>query len=345
MNLKEFDEFRLTDAVKFHQQLNPELFDGERLDPEVKAQLLLIAEDFIDHLGIDDLNVKDITLSGSNAAYTYTPHSDIDLHIVVDVAKLGSNEVYQELFNSKKVVYNENHDIKIHGYDVELYVQDSARPVKSLGEYSVLKDRWIKFPSKRKANFDERTTRDKFVKLVQLSELALRSSDLDKLENLLSTIRKYRESGLALNGEFGPENLAYKALRSRGIVDRLYKQRDELHSADLSLEETAVIDDAEHDSTSDSLADRLSNELDEFMQLRTEDYDPNGPPPGPEFKPTMPAGTARVDVSDVYDWYKLGQHISNLKGLGKHDFGQGAPSTIIAFGSEEEEHKYIKDLD
>jgi|688.fasta_scaffold02406_6 hypothetical protein len=77
----------------------------------------------------------------------------------------------------------------------------------------------------------------------------------------------------------------------------------------------------------------------------TEDYDPNQRPPGPEFRPTMPAGTVRVDVSDVYDWYKLGQHISNLKGLGKHDFGQGPPSTIVSFGDEDTEHKYIKDLE
>ncbi len=75
-----------------------------------------------------------------------------------------------------------------------------------------------------------------------------------------------------------------------------------------------------------------------------EDYHPNDTPPGPETKPTMPAGTVRVDVSDVYDWYKLGQHISNLKGLGKHDFGKGPPSTILSFGSEEEEHEYIQDL-
>jgi len=76
-----------------------------------------------------------------------------------------------------------------------------------------------------------------------------------------------------------------------------------------------------------------------------EDYHPNDTPPGPEFKPTMPKGTVRVDVSDVYDWYKLGQHISNLKGLGRHDFGQGPPSTIFSFGSEDEEHEYIKDLE
>jgi len=74
------------------------------------------------------------------------------------------------------------------------------------------------------------------------------------------------------------------------------------------------------------------------------DYDPNETPPGPETKPTMPKGTVRVDVSDVYDWYKLGQHISDLKGLGKHDFGKGPPSTIFSFGDEETEHKYIKDL-
>lgn len=77
---------------------------------------------------------------------------------------------------------------------------------------------------------------------------------------------------------------------------------------------------------------------------KEEDYHPNDTPPGPEFKPTMPQGTVKVDVSDVYDWYKLGQHISNLKGLGKHDFGKGPPSTILSFGSEEEEHEYIKNL-
>lgn len=75
-----------------------------------------------------------------------------------------------------------------------------------------------------------------------------------------------------------------------------------------------------------------------------EDKHPNEKPAGPETKPSMPKGTVRVDVSDVYDWYKLGQHISDLKGLGKHDFGKGPPSTIMSFGDEDEEHKYIKNL-
>ncbi len=77
---------------------------------------------------------------------------------------------------------------------------------------------------------------------------------------------------------------------------------------------------------------------------KNEDRHPNEPPEGPETKPTMPKGTIKVDVSDVYDWYKLGQHISNLKGLGKHDFGKGPPSAILSFGSEDLEHEFIQAL-
>ena len=76
--------------------------------------------------------------------------------------------------------------------------------------------------------------------------------------------------------------------------------------------------------------------------IKDEDIHPNDRPLGPETKPTMPAGSIRIKVSDVYDWYKLGQHISDLPNLDKNDFGKGPPEAVISFGSEEEEHKYIK---
>ena len=55
----------------------------------------------------------------------------------------------------------------------------------------------------------------------------------------------------------------------------------------------------------------------------------------------FPAGTTKVHVSDVYDWYKLGQVISDLDDADPATFGQGAPQTVIAFGSEEEESKLL----
>lgn len=319
MNLKELDSFRISDAISFHDKLNPKLWNNTRLRPEVKQQLLIIAEDFLEELGISGLDVIDMTVSGSNAAFSYTPNSDLDLHILVDMSKLPNDEVYRELFTAKKSLYNDSHDIKIHGIPVELYVQDAREPVVSLGEYSLTNDNWLKIPSKRRANFDQTATKTKYEKLLTLIELALKSRKYSKVSNIAKTIKRYRQSGLDKGGEFGPENLAYKALRAQGYITKLYDLRDKLHSEKLTIET--------------------------MYQPINDDYDPNGPPPGPEFKPTMPKGTVKVDVSDVYDWYKLGQHISNLKGLGKHDFGSGPPSTIFSFGDEDTEHQYIKDLE
>lgn len=318
MDLKELHSFKISDAVTFHDNLNPKLFRGQHLQPQVELQLKTIAQDFLQEIGIHDLDVRDITISGSNAAYSYTDHSDLDLHILVNMKDLPDDDIYREFFKAKKDLYNDSHDITINGIPVELYIQDAAEPVVSLGEYSVKDKKWIRLPTKRRANFDQTATKAKYEKLLDVIDTALQSNKISKVNKILKKIKQYRQAGLDKGGEFGPENLAYKALRSRGYITKLYDLRDRLHSKHLSL-------------------NGMYSNVDE-------DYDPNGVPPGPEFKPTMPAGTVKVDVSDTYDWYKLGQHISNLDGLGKHDFGQGPPSTIMAFGSEEAEHKYIDAL-
>lgn len=237
MDIYELDSYRLSDAVKFHTELNPALWDGDRMRPEVREALIKIADDFREFLGIDDLAIEDITVSGSNAAYTYTPHSDIDLHLIVDFSKLNPDQVYQELFNAKKYQYNDQHDIKIRGYDVELYVQDANKPVRSLGEYSITKDDWNRIPVRRRGNLDEKSTRAKYEKLQDLIELALNSDDLKTVTNLTDVIKKYRQAGLDEHGEFGPENLAYKILRTQGLVEKLFKHRASLEDSKLSLAE------------------------------------------------------------------------------------------------------------
>jgi predicted nucleotidyltransferase len=320
MDLKELDSFKMSDAITFHDKLNPKLFRGTHLQSDVSDQLKVIAQDFLEELGIKGLDVKDITISGSNAAYSYTPNSDLDLHILVDLSQYPDDEIYQELFHAKKTIYNDSHNIKVHGIPVELYVQDSNEPVISLGEYSILKDKWLRIPTKRRSNLDQTATKQKYEKLLKLAEYALKSKKLSKVKQILQTIKRYRQAGLDKGGEFGPENLAFKALRSQGIITKLYDLRDKLHSQHLSIESM------------------YSNDVDE-------DYHPNGKPPGPEFKPTMPAGTVRVDVSDVYDWYKLGQNISDLGRADPNMFGKGPPSTIMSFGDEDTEHKYINDLE
>ena len=40
MDIRELEDFRLSDAIKFHDKLNPALWTEKgRLDPEVKEQL------------------------------------------------------------------------------------------------------------------------------------------------------------------------------------------------------------------------------------------------------------------------------------------------------------------
>lgn len=236
MDIKELESFQMSDAITFHNLLNPRLWRGQHLRPEVKDQLETIAKDFLEELGINGLDVTDLTISGSNAAYSYTPYSDLDLHILVDMSKYPDDDVYRELFNAKKTIYNDTHDIKIHGVPVELYVQDSREPVVSLGEYSLKNNKWLRIPTKRRANFDQTATKQKYEKLLRLIELALNSKQYKKINNVVKTIKRYRQAGLDKGGEFGPENLAYKAVRAQGYITKLYDLKNKLHSEILTIE-------------------------------------------------------------------------------------------------------------
>jgi putative chitinase len=240
MNINELDSYNLGDAVKFNEQLNPRIWQGNKMRPEVRAKLLEIAEDFKQSLGLSDLNVKDITLSGSNAGYTYTPHSDIDLHLVVDLPQADVSDVYRELFDAKKFQYNETHNIKIGGYDVELYVENANKSAVSQGIFSVVNDDWIKIPLKKRATINDNVVKNKYDVIKNHIESAIESADLERLTNTAAKIKKMRQSGLDRNGELGPENLAYKMLRSQGVIKQLYDARTAAKDQELSLRERTI---------------------------------------------------------------------------------------------------------
>jgi len=182
MNIQELDSYNLGDAVKFNKKLNPRLWGkDEHLLPEVRDHLLKIADDFREFLGVTDLQLKDITISGSNAAYTYTPHSDIDLHLVVDLPEADGSEVYRELFDAKKYQYNDMHHIKIGGYDIEVYVQDANKPHRSQGIYSILNNRWVDVPKRRRPEVDDISIRSKYEDLNHRIEDAIKSNNPDTI--------------------------------------------------------------------------------------------------------------------------------------------------------------------
>jgi hypothetical protein len=237
MNIQELNSYNLADAVQFNDSLNPRIWQDKKMRPEVRQRLLAIAADFSEFLGLEDLEIKDITVSGSNASYTYTPHSDIDLHLVADIPLADSSDVYRELFDAKKFQYNQLHNITIGGYDVELYVENANNPPVSQGSYSVLHNHWIGYPRQRPATVNDDAVRSKYEDLAKRIQQAVASSNVDVISSLAAKIRRMRQAGLDQHGELGPENLAYKMLRTQGAIGQLYQARTAARDRQLSLDE------------------------------------------------------------------------------------------------------------
>ena len=130
MRLRELKE-SLSQLVTVNRRLNPKLWHDGELDLEVSAKLQDIAEAFEKFIGID-LPVTDYTITGSNANYTWTEHSDLDLHLIV---KGTVTDAERELYNAKKALWAEQHTITVKGLPVECYVQGEQEEHHSTGVY------------------------------------------------------------------------------------------------------------------------------------------------------------------------------------------------------------------
>ena len=219
--------------ISYSSELNPKLWDNNQLIPEVRVQLLKIARHFADFLNVKRLNLRDITISGSNAAYGYNDSSDLDLHLVADIA----TDEMAELYDAKKNVYNTKYNIKIKGIDVELYVQDSQQPHHSAGIYSVLNNKWLSKPKNEIPTATHQEVKSKARNYAGRINQALKSNDLNTSKETMVNIRRLRQAGLESGGEGSVENLAFKLLRARGQIDRLVKHINKLESAGLSIGE------------------------------------------------------------------------------------------------------------
>jgi hypothetical protein len=226
MNLDE-----LIDPNPHHHELNPVLWGNNHLRKEVRLKLLQIARHFALYLDVPVLHLKDVTLSGSSAGYNYSDYSDIDLHLVV--SKIEN----EELFTAKKNLYNSQHDLKIGGIPVELYVQPADQPHHSSGIYSVLDDQWINGPEHVEPTIDPKDIKSKARSYSARINLAMRSQDVGKCREVMDELKRLRKAGLESGGEQSVENLAFKLLRARGQIDKLRKYITKLDSAELSLGE------------------------------------------------------------------------------------------------------------
>jgi hypothetical protein len=229
VKLREFTE---SAVVTVNRTLNPKIWKGNDLDPQVISKLKDIAEAFEEFVGID-LDVVDYTITGSNANYTWTEYSDLDLHLIIPGTPTDEQ---RELFNAKKALWAEQHTITIKGLPVETYIQGQDEPHHSTGVYSIVKDQWLTKPKKVKPRVNDAAVEAKKDSVMRELEAAMLSKDLEKLRAVKEKITKMRKAGLERAGEWSVENLVFKILRNLGMIDQLTEKIRELEDQELSLE-------------------------------------------------------------------------------------------------------------
>ena len=237
---------KIIDSFSVRDSLNPKVWENPKdpnkatMVPKVREALLRIAEEFIDYLG-EDIFVDDIVLTGSLANFNWSEYSDFDLHIHIDLKQFGKDsDLYKELFDLKKFIFNERHNIKIYGYDVELYTQDVEEPHVASGVYSVMDDEWLTKPKKVNFELDKKVLTDKIKCWTEKIDKAVDSEssedDIDVLENLRKKLKEYRKSGLDKEGELSYENLVFKFLRRSGHIQKLFDSAHRAVDKQLSVE-------------------------------------------------------------------------------------------------------------
>jgi hypothetical protein len=235
MKLIKYFEFNQgdLDAVKsfrIKDELNPKIWTDFEINPEVREDLLKIAQDFYFSTGLE-ADVEDIVLTGSLANYNWSEkYSDYDLHILIDFTKVNDVvELVKKYVDSAKSVWNKEHDIEIKGYEVEVYIQDISEPHKSTGVFSLLNNKWNVKPEKFDFEPDEDMIAEKGKSVMMMvDELEEQVNEdkydafIEKVQKVWEKVKNYRKSGLdSEGGELSMGNLVFKFLRRNGYVGKI----------------------------------------------------------------------------------------------------------------------------
>jgi len=251
-------------SFEMKDHLNPKIWDeNDKLKKRIKETLMAIGQEF--HKSLDvEAPIDDIIFTGSLANFNWSEYSDVDLHVLIDFNKFDDKELIKKYFDAKKAVWNDNHDIKIKGYDVELYAQDKDEPHESTGIYSVMNDEWIKKPKPQDVKIDKQTIKKKvrqfegeYNRIVELYKDGKYEETRKALDKIKDKIKKYRKAGLDKGGEMATENLVFKTMRRSGLMDKIYELGLETTDKEYTIE---TLDESETPKKKLFIPRRISGE-------------------------------------------------------------------------------------
>lgn len=218
-------------------ELHPKIWINGELNSRVRLRLLDITDDFIDTLEVDWVKPKDIILTGSLANYNWSKFSDFDVHVVIDFEEVDERVNFvKDYFDAKKKLWNEQHeDLKIYGFPVELYVQDSNEYHNASGVYSLELGEWLRKPSRNNIQaikLNKFYIKEKVLKIISQIDKLEREANSEmeeynleqvalKANNLFKKIKAIRKEALQNGGEMSSGNVIFKCLRRLGYIGKL----------------------------------------------------------------------------------------------------------------------------
>lgn len=239
--LKDFYTEDLIENIEKHDQLNPKLFENDKLKPQVADKINEIVDVFVNTLKEDNIKITidDIILVGSNVSYNYTNDSDLDIHILANTKNLTCpDNLYPLLYGAYRSIFNKKMEIEFYGIPVEIYVETEDSALQSNGIYSVKTNDWIRHPEIKDI---PEVDQDKIKQLEQpfvdrFNEITEKPT-VEAIDQLITDIYELRKQGmLEDNAEYSEENLCFKEFRNEGYLDKLKDLKSSTLSKQLSLE-------------------------------------------------------------------------------------------------------------
>jgi predicted nucleotidyltransferase len=266
-------------SFKIKDTLEPQIWQNEKLNATVKSKLMKIADDFYKGLKLpSEVKMKDVIFTGSLANFNWSKFSDVDLHIVLDFSQLeGGDQFKEDFFWAQKALWNQEHNITIFDYPVEIYAQDIKAKLVATAVYSVKFDKWILKPEHENFKINKKVIKNRaemFIERLKDIRDDYKAKDyqnvVDKVAALKDKIKKYRTAGLDNGGEFSIENLVFKVLRRTPFMDILdsYKAKayDTLMSVEEVLKESILTKEERRDLIIEA-NDRYATKRDYFTTL------------------------------------------------------------------------------
>lgn len=215
----------------FPKELDPRLWAGDKMRPDVRARVLEIVNALFADLKMADVTIKNVEVQGSTVSYEYDDNADLSVRVFIDTSKYkgdvkGLNTLLKTYTDYLEAAYEGRILLRGVFLEPQFYAIKSAslEPQPGIGHYSVTEDAWMERPSIQESHFDRDQMKLDAKRIIAEYNLLIsdyfadkKSFDCGRLTNFTKEMRSYRGAGIDKYGTRSTSNLTYRMLRRLNV--------------------------------------------------------------------------------------------------------------------------------